>query len=237
MDKFIEAYSGKILPICARPGMGTTALALQIADTYIQNTDKTAVIFSPRLAKNEILDRIVCQRLPFDYYGKVKKNDLSEELQKQFASEKDKLSESKLQIVEATEMTDDGIKQTLADSDNVGLVVVDCLDAFDGRVAVSTLEALATKMNVPLIVVCQAKRAVERRLNKHPKRRDIKIKELSKEPTVYFLFRKNYYKMDADPTEAILIVDSKKRVKIQLKWSGRRMKYDQVVKQENTIKN
>jgi hypothetical protein len=37
-------------------------------------------------------------------------------------------------------------------------------------------------------------------------------------------------KMDADPTEAILIVDSKKRVKIQLKWSGRRMKYDQAVK-------
>ena len=40
MNKFIEAHSGKILPIGARPGMGTTALALQIADTYIQNTDK-----------------------------------------------------------------------------------------------------------------------------------------------------------------------------------------------------
>jgi replicative DNA helicase len=182
------------------------------------------------LTKEEILDRIVCQRLPFDYYGKVKKNDLSEDLQKQFASEKEKVAESKLQIVEATEMTDDGIKQILACGNNIGLVVVDCLDSFEGRVSVATLEALATEVNVPLIVVCQAKRAVERRLNKHPKRRDIKIKELSKAPTVYFLFRKNYYKMDADPTESILIVDSKKRVKIQLKWSGRRMKYDQAVK-------
>ena len=135
MNKFIEAYSGRILPICARPGMGTTALALQIADTYTQNTDKTAVIFSPRLAKDDILDRIVCQRLPFDYYGKVKKNDLSEELQKQFASEKDKIAESKLQIVEAAEITDEGIKQIFVNTDNVGLVVVDCLDAFDGRVA------------------------------------------------------------------------------------------------------
>ena len=225
MDKFIEAYSGKILPICARPGMGTTALALQIADAYTQNTDKAAVIFSPRLTKEEILDRIVCQRLPFDYYGKVKNNDLSEDLQKQFASEKEKVAESKLQIVEATEMTDDGIKQTLADSDNVGLVVVDCLDAFDGRVAASTLEALATEMNVPFVVTCIAKRFADRRIGKLPKRRDIKIKELSKAPTVYFLFRKNYYKMDADPTEAILTVDSKKRVKIQLKWSGRRMNY------------
>ena len=119
MDKFIETYSGKILPICARPGMGTTALALQIADAYTQNTDKAAVIFSPRLTKVEILDRIVCQRLPFDYYGKVKKNDLSEDLQKQFAFEKEKVAESKLQIVEATEMTDDKIKQILAYSNNV----------------------------------------------------------------------------------------------------------------------
>ena len=225
MDKFIETYKGRILPICARPGMGTTALALQIADTYTQNSDKAAVVFSPRLSKDEILDRIVCQRLPFDYYGKVKKNDLSEELQKQFACEREKIAESNMQIIEAAEMTDNGIKQALADSDNVGLVVVDCLDAFDGRVAVSTLEALATKMNVPFIVVCQAKRAVECRFNKYPKRRDIKINELSKAPTVYFLFRKNYYKMDADPTEAILTVDFKKREKIQLKWSGRRMKY------------
>ena len=225
MNKFIEAYSGKILPICARPGMGTTALALQIADAYTQNTDKAAVIFSPRLTKEEILDRIVCQRLSFDYYGKVRKNALSEDLQKQFASEKEKVAESKLQIVEAAEMTDEGIKQIFVNTDNVGLVVVDCLDAFEGRVSVATLKALATEVNVPLIVVCQAKRAVERRLNKHPKRRDIKIKELSKAPTVYFLFRKNYYKMDADPTEAILIVDSKKRVKIQLKWSGRRMSF------------
>jgi replicative DNA helicase len=230
MDKFIETYKGRILPICARPGMGTTALALQIADAYTQNTDKTAVIFSPRLTKEEILDRIVCQRLPFDYYGKVKKNDLSGDLQKQFASEKEKVAESKLQIVEATEMTDDGIKQTLADSDNVGLVVVDCLDAFEGRVSVATLEALATEMNVPFIVTCQIKRAVEHRINKQPKRRDIKIKELSKAQTIYFLVRKSYYDMNADNTEATLIVDSEKRTEVKLKWSGRRMKYDHVVK-------
>ena len=230
MDKFIEAYSGKILPICARPGMGTTALALQIVDTYIQNTDKTAVIFSPRLTREEILDRIVCQRLPFDYYGKVKKNDLSGDLQKQFASEKEKVADSKLQIVEAAEMTDDKIKQILADSDNVGLVVVDCLDAFDGRVSVATLEALATEMNVPFVVTCIAKRAVERRLNKHPKRRDIKIKELSKAQTIYFLVRKSYYKINADNTDATLIVDTEKRTTVKLQWSGRRMKYDQAVK-------
>ena len=36
-------------------------------------------------------------------------------------------------------------------------------------------------------------------------------------------------KMDAGPTEAILIVDSKKRVKIQLKWSRQSMVYDHVL--------
>ena len=228
MDKFVEAYSGRILPICARPGMGTTALALQIADTYIQNTDKTAVIFSPRLAKDDILDRLVCQKLPFDYYGKVKKNDLSEELQKQFASEKDKIAESKLQIIEAAEMTDEGIKQIFVNTDNVGLVVVDCLDAFDGRVAVSTLEALATEMNVPFVVTCIAKIFADRRIGKLPKRRDIKIKELSKVQTIYFLVRKSYYDMNADNTEATLIVDSENRTEVKLKWSGRRMKYSNV---------
>ena len=228
MDKFIEIYKGRILPICARPGMGTTALALQIADVYTQNTDKAAVIFSPRLTKEEILDRIVCQRLPFDYYGKVEKNDLSGDLQKQFASEKEKVAESKLQIVGATEMTDDGIKQTLADSDNVGLVVVDCLDAFEGRVSVATLEALATEVNVPFVVTCIAKRFADRRIGKLPKRRDIKIKELSKAQTIYFLVRKSYYDMNADNTEATLIVDSEKRTEVKLKWSGRRMKYSNV---------
>ena len=230
MDKFIETYKGRILPICARPGMGTTALALQIADTYTQNSDKAVVVFSPRLSKDEILDRIVCQRLPFDYYGKVKKNDLSEELQKQFASEKEKIAESNMQIIEAAEMTDDGIKQTLADSDNVGLVVVDCLDAFEGNVSVATLEAVAMEMNVPFVVTCIAKRFADRRIGKLPKRRDIKIKELSKAQTIYFLVRKSYYDMNADNTEATLIVDSEKRTEVKLKWSGRRMKYDHVVK-------
>jgi hypothetical protein len=43
--------------------------------------------------------------------------------------------------------------------------------------------------------------------------------------------------MDADPTEAILIVDAERRTKVSLKWSGRRMKYDHAVKQEKWLKN
>lgn len=215
---FIEKHRGKILPVCARPGMGTTSLVLQIADFYAESTNKTVVFFSARLAKEEIIGRIACQRLSLDYYRDVKRNLLPEEMQNWFEQEKDNIAQSKLRIVETADLTSEDIKQLVRSIGNIGLVVVDDLDGFENKVSVSELEEMAEEMNVPLLTTCGVRRIVDFRISKLPKRKDIKIKELSKEETVYFLFRSSYYTINAEESEAILIVDSGTRRKVPLQW-------------------
>ena len=225
MELFVEKYRGKLLPICARPGMGTTSLALQMADFYAQSSEKKVVIFSPKLTKKEMIDRIVCQRLSLDHYDLVKNGFPSEKEQNRFAHEQEQIENSNMQVIESAESTDEGMRQALASMDNVGLVVVDSLDAYKNKITAAALREMAEGMNIPFFITCLVKRSVDCKISKLPKRRDIKIKELSKAPVLYFLKRDFYYDINADENDADLIVDAEERTAVKLTWLGSCMKY------------
>ena len=174
---------GQLVVIAARPAMGKSALAVQIAEA-IQTNDKAGVIFSCEMPNGQIVDRIISAhaRISSDKLrnGKFTQQDfdgLVASIPKLQAM--NLLVDDKSSNVNSISSKSRSIKR----KHGLGVIVIDYLQLLEGEGDIReqqissisrALKKLAIELDIPIIALSQLNRSLEQRANKRPVMSDIR---------------------------------------------------------------
>jgi replicative DNA helicase len=212
---------GELIILAARPAMGKTALALNIAYNVATRREnpKAVAIFSLEMSKESLLTRIVCAAASVDQQ-KFRSGYLNRD-------ERHALQEALHRIVEAPLYIDDTAGSNLMDihsklrrlqaEQNLGLVIVDYLQLMQGRgrfenrvQEISSLsrgfKLMSKELRVPFLVLSQLSRAVETRQGDHrPMLSDLRESGSIEQDAdmVGFIFREEVYRPDKESLKGL----------------------------------
>jgi replicative DNA helicase len=215
LDEFTGGlHGGDLVIVAARPSMGKTALALNIAQHVALKLKQTVAVFSLEMSKESLLTRMLCSAARVDSQ-RFRAGYLTQE-------ERRKLNQALHELVEAPLYIDDtpGLHlmdmhaklRRLQSERKLGLVVLDYLQLMSGQgrfenrnQEVSALsrgmKLLAKEMNVPMMVLSQLSRAVETRQGDHrPQLSDLRESGSIEQDAdvVGFIFREEVYHRDRE---------------------------------------
>ena len=216
-----------LLLLAARPSMGKTALALNIAEHIITKERIPTVFFSLEMSAQQLTNRLISMNSKIDAQdirtGNLKPNQWSE------------LVESARIIGESTLIIDDtpGISirdmrskcRKLKMEKGIGFIIIDYLQLMSsgGRASESrqqeiseisrSLKALAREMQCPVLALSQLSRDVEKRENKRPELSDLRESGAIEQDAdvVMFIYRDDYYHKEDSPDKGIAEVIIKKQ--------------------------
>jgi len=214
-------HAGELIILAARPSMGKTALALNIAQHVATKLDKAVAVFSLEMSKESLLTRMLCASARVDSQ-KFRSGYLNSE-------ERQRLQVSASQLVRAPLFIDDTAGANLMDmhaklrrlqaerKQDLGLVVVDYLQLMSGRgrfenrnQEISTIsrgfKLLSKELNVPMLVLSQLSRAPETRQGDHrPQLSDLRESGSIEQDAdlVAFIFREEVYKRDREDLRGV----------------------------------
>ncbi len=194
--------------IAARPSMGKTALALNMALNAAVDNNRTVAVFSVEMSAEQLVQRMVCtlaranaHRLRTGYFG--------DDEWKLIAEASNKLYGAPIYIDDTTDVTHLGMRakcRRLKAEHGLDLVIVDYLQLMrsnrniDNRVQEISeiargLKSLAREFHVPVIALSQLSRAVERREDKRPMLSDLRESGSieAEADIVMMLYRQDYY--------------------------------------------
>ncbi|MBZ5623418.1 MAG: replicative DNA helicase [Acidobacteriia bacterium] len=211
LDEFTGGmHGGDLFIVAARPSMGKTALALNIAQHVALKLKQTVAVFSLEMSKESLLTRMLCSAARVDSQ-RFRAGYLTQE-------ERRKLNHALHELVEAPLYIDDSagihlmemhakLRRLQSERERIGLVIVDYLQLMSGHgrfenrnQEVSALsrgmKLLAKELNVPLMVLSQLSRAVETRQGDHrPQLSDLRESGSIEQDAdvVAFIFREEVY--------------------------------------------
>lgn len=194
--------------IGARPGMGKTSFALNIATNVVKQTKKAVCIFSLEMSAEQLVNRVLASEALVNSYA-LRTGELTPEDWEHLAVASGELSGCDILIDDTSGMTVTAMKAKLRRVQNLGLVVIDYLGLMQGdhhndnRVQeVSeisrSLKIMAKELMVPVICCAQLSRGPESRTDKRPMLSDLRDSGAIEQDadTVIFLYRSEYYKTD-----------------------------------------
>lgn len=224
-------HGGELIILAARPAMGKTAFALNIAQ-HIATHDQIAkpvAVFSLEMSREQLLTRLVCAEGRVDQQ-KFRLGYLNQDERRQLQMATAKLAEAPLYIDDTagTNLLDVHAKlRRLKAEHGLSLVVIDYLQLMSGRgraenrtQEVSTLsrglKLLSKELNVPFLVLSQLSRATETRpQGDHiPQLSDLRESGSIEQDAdmVWFIFRPEYYKPDREDLRGLAeIIIAKQR--------------------------
>lgn len=217
-------HGGELIILAARPGMGKTAFALNIATNAAFSTNKAIAIFNLEMSAEMLVNRMIASVGGIDSYklstGKMEHNDW-----KRYNEAMSKLGNTNIFIEDNASITAPEIKskcRKLASNPNgLGLVVIDYLQLVttgsnrieSRQVEVSeisrSLKTMALELDVPVIALAQLSRSVDKRENKEPALVDLRESGSLEQDAdlVLFLNRKDYYEAKTEKHETIVPID------------------------------
>ena len=229
-----------LILLAARPGMGKTSMAMNIALNVAKKTEKTVAIFSLEMSREQLASRILSAEA-FVENQRLKTGELRE-------SDWEKIAAAVTVLNKINILMDDNPMLTAADMnakcrrlDNLGLVVVDYLQLMtsagnlnrrgggENRQQVVSdisrmLKIMAKELNVPVICLSQLSRANEKRDDKRPMLSDLRESGAIEQDAdiVLFLYRDDYYNEDSDKHNIAECIIAKNRHgetgKVELRW-------------------
>ena len=202
-----------LIVVAARPSMGKTALALNVAE-YVGTVKKQVVaIFSMEMSKEQVIQRMVCSRAAVDS-SKMRYGQLAQEDWTKLGVAFGELGDSLIYVDDTPVITVIEMKAKLrrlkAEIGTLDLVVVDYLQLMEGRRPDNRvqeisdisrgLKALARELDVPVIAISQLSRAVEARQNKRPMLSDLRESGSIEQDAdiVLFIYRDEYYNQETN---------------------------------------
>ena len=204
-------HEGELVIIAARPGMGKTAFALNIATNAAQHTKKAVAIFNLEMPAEQLVNRMRSAIGQVDSY-KIQTGQLNHEDWKRINEANSQLVETNIQIVDDAGITASEIKakcRNLANrEEGLGLVIIDYLQLVTsgGRRPESrqqevseisrALKTMAMELKVPVIALAQLSRSAEKRENNQPMLADLRESGSIEQDAdmVLFIHRNDYYK-------------------------------------------
>ncbi len=211
LDKVTSGlHPNELIIIAARPAMGKTAFALNLATNIAMNTEKTVALFNMEMSGEQLAMRMLSSVGQIDGY-KLKSGKLEHNDWKKFNEAMSRLAETKLFIDDTSGMTISEIKakcRRLYNSEGgLGVIIIDYLQLISGSAKYAgnrqqevseisrSLKTLAMELNVPVIALAQLSRTVEGREDKRPLLSDLRESGSIEQDAdiVAFLYRDDYY--------------------------------------------
>jgi replicative DNA helicase len=203
-----------LIILAARPSMGKTSLAMNMAQYAAVDKNIPVAVFSLEMSKEQLVDRLICGEAGLDSWkmrtGNLNENDF-EKLQLAMGS----LSEAPLYIDDTPGLNVVEVRtkaRRLHSEVGLGLVVIDYLQLLEGRTMNNdnrvqviseisrSLKSLARELKIPVIALSQLSRAVESRPDKRPLLSDLRESGSIEQDAdvVMFLYREDYYDRDTE---------------------------------------
>lgn len=218
LDKMTTGlHPGELMILAARPAVGKTAFALNIAQNVGTKTDKTVAIFSLEMSAESLVNRMLCAEGSIDA-NHLRTGQLTEEEWQNLVIAMGSLSKAHIYIDDTPGNKMAGIRancrRLAKQTGNLGLIVVDYLQLIEGsnkenrQQEVSEisrqLKKLANELQVPVIALSQLSRGVEQRQDKRPVLSDIRESGSIEQDAdiVAFLYREDYYEHDSDDEDS-----------------------------------
>ncbi len=249
LDRVITGLNrSDLILLAARPGMGKTSFALNIARNAACTSKKTVAFFSLEMSKEQLASRLLSTEALISG-TKLRTGKLNDEEWSRLIPASDVLSKAELYLDDTPGITITEMKSRLRRLRNLDLVVIDYLQLMgsgrriDNRVQeiseiTRNLKILAKEMNVPVITLSQLSRASEQRTDHRPQLSDLRDSGSIEQDAdiVLFLYREGYYSeksaeqaaptADMNSGECIVAKNRHGEAKsVKLHWQGEFMRF------------
>lgn len=239
-----------LILLAARPGMGKTSLALNIALNVGKQSGKTVAMFSLEMSKEQLALRLLSSEALVES-KRLLTGDLRETDWMKVAEAASKLSIADIRLDDNPLLTVSDMNAKCRRIDNLGLVVIDYLQLMNSaggaksssesrQQAVSDisrmLKIMAKELQVPVLCLSQLSRANEKRDDKRPMLSDLRESGAIEQDAdiVLFIFREDYYSPDSDKRNIAELIVAKNRHgetgKVELKWMPEYTTFDTLEK-------
>ena len=194
--------------LAARPSMGKTAFALNIAQNIAIRQNVPVIIFSLEMSKVQLAQRVVCAEAEIDAQ-RVRMGDLQINEWEKMGAKLNDLHAAPLYIDDTAGVSVSDIRAKCRrfkmKNPNLGLILIDYLQLIEDRSSndrnqqISSisrgLKSLARELDVPIIALSQLSRKVEDRTDKRPMLSDLRESGAIEQDAdvVMFIFREEYY--------------------------------------------
>jgi replicative DNA helicase len=205
-----------LLILAARPAMGKSTLAVNIAHHVASVEKKTVLLFTLEMGKDQIVDRLLAAEAGVDSW-KIRTGDLSEEDFERLGVAYGELAESKLMIDDTPGLSVSELRTKArreAHKEPLGLIVIDYLQLMSGGSRFSSsdnrvneiseisrgLKGIARELDVPVLALSQLSRSVESRHPQIPQLSDLRESGSIEQDAdvVMFIYREDYYNPETD---------------------------------------
>ena len=243
-------HGSDLILIAARPAMGKTAFALNIATNAAVKAHVPVAVFSLEMSKEQLVNRVLCSEAMVDS-NKVRTGKIDDEEWSKLAAASGELSEANIYIDDTPGISIMEIRakcRKMKIEKNIGLVVIDYLQLVQGSgkrggsreqeiAEISrSLKILAKEINVPVIALSQLSRAPEQRPDHRPMLSDLRESGSIEQDAdiVMFLYRDDYYNEDSEKKNIAEVILAKHRAgstgTVELLWLGNYTKFANIDK-------
>lgn len=211
LDKVTSGlHNNELIIIAARPAMGKTAFALNLAVNLSSLNNKAVALFNMEMSAEQLANRMISSAGQIEL-NKMKNAKFDHEDWKKLNEACSKLSECDLYIDDTPGITIGEIRakcrRLASTTKNLGAIVIDYLQLISGGARYAgnrqqevseisrSLKTLAMELEVPVIALAQLSRSVEGREDKRPILSDLRESGSIEQDAdiVAFLFREDYY--------------------------------------------
>ena len=237
-QKITGLNKSDLILLAARPGMGKTSMALNVALNVAKSSQKTVAIFSLEMSREQLVTRLLSTEALVDNY-KLKTGNLRETDWEKIALAAAALNQLDVRIDDNPMLSVADMNAKCRRIEGLGLVVIDYLQLMtsaggkghggENRQQVVSdmsrmLKIMAKELNVPVICLSQLSRANEKRDDKRPMLSDLRESGAIEQDAdiVMFLYRDDYYNEDSEKHNIAECIIAKNRHgetgKVELRW-------------------
>ena len=209
LDAMLAGFQkSDLIILAARPSMGKTAFALNIAQNIGIEQHVPVLIFSLEMSASQLTQRILCSEAEIDAQ-RARTGELNEQEWEKIADVMNKLHEAPILIDDSSGVTLSDIRakarRIKTKYPDLGLIIIDYLQLIEDKTIMDRnqaisgisrgLKSLARELNVPIISLSQLSRKVEDRTDKRPMLSDLRESGAIEQDAdvVMFVHREEYY--------------------------------------------
>ncbi|TQR20038.1 replicative DNA helicase [Psychrobacillus vulpis] len=229
LDRITAGFQrNDLIIVAARPSVGKTAFALNVAQNVATKTDENVAIFSLEMGAEQLVMRMICAEGNIDAQV-LRTGSLTTEDWRKLTMAMGSLSNAGIYIDDTPGIRVNEIRakcRRLKQESGLGMILIDYLQLIQGsggsgqanrQQEVSeisrSLKGLARELKVPVIALSQLSRGVEQRQDKRPMMSDLRESGSIEQDAdiVSFLYREDYYDKETENQNMIEIIIAKQR--------------------------
>ncbi len=228
LDRMTAGFQpNDLIIVAARPSVGKTAFALNVAQNVAVRASETVAIFSLEMSAAQLVQRIICAESNVDAQ-RMRTGHLEGDDWEKLSMAIGALSEAQIYIDDTPGITVSDIRakcRRLKKEKGLGMILIDYLQLIQGRGKAGenrqqevseisrTLKQIARELEVPVIALSQLSRGVEQRQDKRPMMSDLRESGSIEQDAdiVAFLYRDDYYDKESEKKNIIEIIIAKQR--------------------------